>query len=216
MTSRWFGLVIIACMSLFALWAFPSIQTPVPIHSNEMAQVDLWASPFESVILPPVLGLIFYSFMLANRPRRYLTAHEQYMDRISWLFLNIVLAVLCVMYIALLGRSLGWVAEVRRAVVLAFGLAMIILSFYLPKVRSHEWPGIRTPWTLSNSVIWNKTHCFAQWSFLVGGLMICGAAWLQKPYRRDLSMLGFIVAVVIPILYSYIIWRRDIWRSRRR
>ena len=72
MTSRWFGLVIIACMSLFALWAFPSIQTPVPIHSNEMAQVDLWASPFESVILPPVLGLIFYSFMLANRPISWL------------------------------------------------------------------------------------------------------------------------------------------------
>ncbi|SVB55894.1 uncharacterized protein METZ01_LOCUS208748 [marine metagenome] len=216
MTSRWFGLIIISCVSLFALWVFPSIQTPVPIHSSEMAQVDLWASPFEAIILPPIMILVFYLIMLANRPNRYLTAHEQYIDRVSWLFLNMGLAVICVMYIALLGRSLGWVSEVRRAVILAFGLATIILSYYLPKVRSHEWLGIRTPWTLANSVIWKKTHHLAQWSFLVGGLMICVASWLQKPYRRDLSMLGFVMAVGIPTIYSYFIWRRDMRRFTRK
>jgi len=215
MTGRWFGLIIIACMCLFALWVFPSIQTPVPVHSNEAAEVDLWASPFEAIIIPPILALFLYLIMLANRPHRYLTAHEQYIDHMAWLILNMGLAMLCVMYIALLGRSLGWVSEVRRAVILAFGLATIILGYYLPHVRSHEWLGIRTPWTLANSVVWNKTHRLGQWSFLVGGLIICVAAWLQKPYRRDLSMLGFIMAAGIPIIYSYFIWRRDNRQSMR-
>ena len=209
MTGRWFGLLIIAVMCLFALWVFPTIQTPVPMHSNDIAQVDLWAPPFEAILLPPLLAVLFYLIILAKRPTRYMTAHEEYVDEISWLTLNIGLSMLCVIYIALLGRSLGWVSEVRRSVILAFGLTVIIIGYYLPYARSHEWFGIRTPWALANSVIWNKTHLIGRWSFLLGGLLISIAAWLQKPVRRDLSMLGFILAWTIPVAYSYVEWRRS-------
>ena len=215
MTSRWFGLSIIAVMSLFALWVFPTIQTPVPVHSNEIAEVDLWASPFEAIVIPPVIAAIFYLIMLANRPHGYLTAHEEYVDQISWLILNMALGMLCVMYIALLGRSLGWVSEVRRAVILAFGLTTMIIGYYLPYARAHEWCGIRTPWTLANSIIWNQTHRLGRWSFLLGGLMISIAAWLQKPIRRNISMLGFVLASGIPVVYSYFAWRRHIRPPRR-
>ena len=209
MTGRWFGFIIITGMCLFALWAFPHIQTPVPLHSNERAAVDLWASPFEAILLPPMFTLILYLIMFANRPGQYLTAHEQYINRMAWLVLNMVVGMLCVMYIALLGRSLGWVTEVRRAVVLAFGLGMVFLSYYLPRAKTYEWTGIRTPWTLASQVIWQKTHQLGQWTFLLGGVLICIAAWLPKPLRRDLSMIGFMFAVVVPIIYSYIIWRRE-------
>lgn len=212
MTGRWFGLIIIMSMGLFALGMFPDIQTPVPLHSDDRAMVDLWATPLEAVFLPPLFTLVLYLVMLANRPGRYMTAHEQYVDRMSWLAMNLTLGMLCVIYIALLGRSLGWVTEVRRAVVLAFGLSTIILSYYLPMARSHEWIGIRTPWTLASHLVWNKTHRLGQWTFLIGGIMICIAAWLPKPHRRDISMIGFICAIVIPVFYSYIIWRRDIRR----
>jgi uncharacterized membrane protein len=213
MTGRWFGLIVIIGMSLFALWVFPDIQTMVPLHSNDEAVVDLQAHPFTAIFLPPLFALGLYLIILANRPGQYMTAHEEYVERITWLALNMTLGVLCVMYIALLGRSLGWVTEVRRSVVLAFGLATIILGYYLPKARSYEWIGIRTPWTLTSRRIWNKTHQFGRWIFFIGGMMICIAAWLPKPHRRNLSMIGFICTIVIPVFYSYLIWRREFRRQ---
>lgn len=209
MTSRWFSVICILIMGLFGIWCLTRITTPVPLHSNENAVVDVWATPLQAILIPPLFAIGLYMAMLLGRRGHHETAHTQYVDQMAWLALNMTLAVLCVLYIAILGRSLGWVTEVRRAVVFAFGMATFIAGYYLPRAQAHEWVGIRTPWTLKHPQIWDKTHQAARWTFIMGGIMICSAAWLQKPYRRNLAMIGFVCAVLVPVVYSYLLWRRD-------
>lgn len=209
MTNKWCALVFILGMALFGWWAYPHLRTPVPIHSNEQAQVDRWASPLEAVTVLPLITLGFYLLVLIVRRGQPTEPHDRYVSQISWLLLNLVVAFLGVVYGALLGRGLGWVTEVRRAVVLAFGLSILIIGYYLPRMQFTERMGIRTPWTLANQSVWEKTHRFGGWAFVLGGLLICIAAWLQKPFRRDLSMIGFMCAILAPVIYSYFVWRRD-------
>ena len=209
MTTRWMGLLLIGGIVLFGVWIAPRIQTPVPLHSNDMAQVDLWATPVEALVTIPGCALGLFLIALILRRGQHTDAHAQYLDRIAWLVFNLMIAMLGVMFVALLGRADGWVTEVRRAVVFAFGLALMVMSYYLPYAQSKEWVGIRTPWTLADERIWGKTHLVGRWMFLWGGIMICCAAWLSKPYRRDLSMAGFMIAVIVPIIASYCFWRRE-------
>lgn len=209
MTNRWCALVFIVGMSLFGWWTYTQLHTPVPLHSNEYAQVDLWVSPLQAVLIIPLVALGFYLITLRSLRGRPSDDHTQYVHRMSWLLLNLGIVFLCVVYGALLGRVLGWVVEVRRAVVLAFGLLTLVVGYYLPRAQASVRVGILTPWTLASRAVWEQTHRFAGWAFAVGGLLICIAAWLPKPFRRNVSMIGFMCTILAPVIYSYLVWRRD-------
>lgn len=208
MRDKWIGLALILIMYLFGYWAFPYVQTSVPLHSNEQAQVDFEASPFEAIVFPPVLASLLFLIMLVHRRSQTANQHDIYIDHMAWLMLNLTIAIICVMYFAVLGRYFDWITEVRRAVIFSFGLACIIVGYYLPYAKREEWIGIRTPWTQHSDAVWQKTHDFGRWSFIAGGLLILIAAWMPKPDRRILAMLGFLLAVLLPAFYSYFIWRQ--------
>jgi uncharacterized membrane protein len=208
MRNKWIGLVLIFIMYLFAYWAFPNVRSSVPLHANEQAQVDFEASPFEAIVFPPVLASLLFFIMLVHRQSQAPNAHDQYIDQMAWLLLNLSIAIICVMYFAVLGRYLDWITEVRQAVIFSFGLAFVIIGYYLPFTKREEWIGLRTPWTQQSDVIWQKTHNFGRWTFMAGGVLIALAAWFPKPDRRILAMFGFLLAVLLPTFYSYYTWRR--------
>lgn len=213
MTGRWFGLIFLMVMYAFAYFSFPYVQTPVPLHSNDAAQIDLWATPFEGVIFPPVLASLLYLIQLVHRRSQTMSRHEVYVDHMAWLLMNLAIVIVCVIYVAVLCRYFGWLTEVRRAVLLASGLGFIIIGYYLPRTKREEWIGLRTPWTLASQNVWDKTHRFAQWTFLLGGLVIASSAWLSQSDRRIVSMFGFLLATLLPAVYSYIVWRRETQHS---
>lgn len=209
MTGPRFGLVFLAVMYLFGYWVFPYVQTPVPLHSTDDALVDLWATPFEAVVFPPVLASLLFLIQLVHQRSQSMNQHEQFIDHLAWLLTNLAIGLLCVSYLAILFRYLGWLTEVRRAALLAGGLAFISIACYLPRTKQEEWIGLRTPWTLASTVVWKKTHQFAQWTFILGGLLICLSAWLSKSNRQLVSMIGFLCATLTPVVYSYLAWRSE-------
>lgn len=209
MTGRWFGLICLAVMYIFAYFAFPYVQSPVPLHSNDEALVDLWATPFEAVIFPPILASLLYLIQLVHRQSQTTNRHDLYIEHLAWLLMNLAIVILCVIYLAVLCRYFGWLSEVRRAVLLASGLGFISIGYYLPRTKREEWIGLRTPWTLASQTVWDSTHRFGQWTFLFGGVIIAASAWFSKSDRRAISMIGFLVATVLPAIYSYIAWRRE-------
>lgn len=210
MTDHRFGIVFLGIMYLFGYWVFPHVQTPVPLHSTNDALVDLWATPFEAVVLPPVLASLLYLIQLVHRRGQFTNTHELYIDHLAWLLMNLAIGLLCVGYVAILFRYLGWLTEVRRSALLAGGLAFISIAYYLPRTKSEEWIGLRTPWTLASPVVWKKTHQFAQWTFILGGLILCLSALLSKFDRHFVAMIGFFCATVTPFFYSYFVWRAEV------
>ncbi|MFB0965292.1 MAG: SdpI family protein [Patescibacteria group bacterium] len=54
---------------------------------------------------------------------------------------------------------------------------------YLGKVRSNFFLGIRTPWTLSDETVWNRTHRFAAKTFVFAGILVAAlSAWPEKSF----------------------------------
>jgi uncharacterized membrane protein len=84
-----------------------------------------------------------------------------------------VFGFLCYMgYVHLLGLAwnLGWRFSFIRLLAPAIGLLFMGIGLVLKDAQLNWFMGIRTPWTLSNEVVWDKTHD-------VGGKMfiVCGA-----------------------------------------
>ena len=97
---------------------------------------------------------------------------------------------------------------VVRLMIAGAAALLVVIGNYMPKTRSSFMFGIRTPWTLSSDIAWEKTHRFAGPLFmLAGGLGIIGAfvfsgIWLAL----QLSVLA-IGAALVSVVYSYFAWR---------
>lgn len=94
------------------------------------------------------------------------------------------------------------------------GLLFAVLGNVLTTVRSNFLFGVRTPWTLSSELAWDRTHRLVGRMFVVGGLLMVLASLLGSTLLLVALILGFIVAVlVVAVAYSCRVWREN--RDRR-
>jgi len=95
--------------------------------------------------------------------------------------------------------------SVEFLVIAACGLVFVFIGNMMPKVKSNFFVGIKTPWSLSNTEVWNKTHRLVGYLFFFGGLLIILIAFFLREYALFIT-LAVIVAVmtILPVIMSYV------------
>jgi len=95
-----------------------------------------------------------------------------------------------------------------KATFIGIGLLFIIIGNYLPKTRSNWLIGIRTPWTLSSDITWEKTHRIGGRLFLGAGILtIISALFLPIEFAIVTSLTLTLGAAAVSIFYSWWVWR---------
>lgn len=98
--------------------------------------------------------------------------------------------------------------EFVRYVIAACGLLIIVIGNYLPKTRASFLFGVRTPWTLSSDLAWEKTHRVAGPLFMAAGALGIAGAFIFDGIWLALQMTAFIgAAALISVVYSYFAWK---------
>ena len=70
--------------------------------------------------------------------------------------------------------------------------------------------GIRTPWTLSSDLAWDKTHRLVGRMFVGMGLLSLVSTFLMKPETALYILVGLSLAITaFALVYSYIVWNND-------
>ncbi len=209
MRSRWLGPALVAAMWAFALAVYGRLPQRVPSHWNLHGQVDGWMEkPWGALLQPLVATLVLGLLWVLPHidPRR--ANLERFADDRRLLF-NLLVLFLAVVQVATLGQALGWPVEVDRVLLASVGLLLVGLGNYLPRIRSNWFMGIRTPWTLSSERVWRDTHRVGGRAFVGAGLVTALAALLPTPLRAWAAGVAVAVAVVLPLVYSYVAWRRE-------
>jgi uncharacterized membrane protein len=105
--------------------------------------------------------------------------------------------------------ALGYRPPVAKMVLLPMGLLFIVLGNYMGKLRPNWFAGVRTPWTLSSKLSWNKTHQQAGWlMFAMGGAFII-AAFVPTAAVIIAAVAFQVLCFVWLVVYSYLVYRRD-------
>ena len=106
-----------------------------------------------------------------------------------------------------LGTGLGYEMHISTVVPVFVGLLFLILGNYLPKIRRNRTMGIKLPWTLASEENWTRTHRVAGFTWVaVGLLMVVSAFW--QLHGPTVTVVLLALAVGIPVLYSYLYYRR--------
>ena len=138
-------------------------------------------------------------------PRRanYERFHETF-----FVIVNCIVLFMAVVHTLMLGAALGVPIDMTRAMFGLIGLVFIVLGNFLPRLRSNWWMGVRTPWTLENDRVWRETHRLAGWTFVGGGLIALVSMLLPDPVRAPLAFTGLTLGGLLPVVWSYVLWRR--------
>lgn len=94
---------------------------------------------------------------------------------------------------------------VSNVCIILVGLLFTFIGNIMPKAKDNFTFGLRTPWTLSNTDVWNKTHRLGGKLFFgVGLLLILSGLFLNDTFSFIITIVGTIIIVLIPTVMSYI------------
>jgi uncharacterized membrane protein len=202
-------LLLIALMFGAALVVWPSAPSDIPVHWNASGQVDRYGGKFEGLLLLPLMALGLYLLM------RYLPNIDPgrlNYARFGGAYTAIRAGVLLLMagiYAMVIAWVLGSPVDMSRAVPLAVGALFVLFGSVLGQVQPNWFVGIRTPWTLSSTESWSRTHRLGGWLFIALGVLFA-LTGLLKIGSFAFVVIGAAVAVVaVLVVYSYVIWRND-------
>ena len=187
------------------IYLWNTLPEQIPSHWNVNGEIDGWSSkPFFVFGLPAIMLAAQWLCVLGTAADPKKANHsDKVMHLVLWIIpvLSIVLSAMTYM------TALGHTVRVEMIMPLIIGLAFTIIGNYLPKCKQSYTVGIKLPWTLSSEENWNRTHRFAGRLWLVCGLGIMltafiGGFWVFLPI--------VLVMVLVPTLYSYILYRKGI------
>lgn len=91
-----------------------------------------------------------------------------------------------------------------------FGLVFIIFGNYMPKAVRNRTFGLKIKWTLANEENWAATHRFSGKIWVITGIVVLLGAFLPETASLILMLVAIIPAVIIPIVYSYRFYKKQL------
>ena len=91
----------------------------------------------------------------------------------------------------------------------AFGILFYYCGILTENAKRNWFIGIRTPWTLSNDVVWDKTHKIGGKLFKIAGAVALFGIFFQK-YTLFFILAPVILVAAYTIIYSYFEYQKEI------
>ena len=197
-------MALVAAMFVTAAILYPRLPDIIPMHWGFEGEPDGWGPKTWGVWLMPGLSLLFMIlFPVLQKLDPKSQNYENFQK--SWAIIQTsILSMLAYMFAVTMFVTLypAYNAWVGRFVVFGVGALFVIIGNYMGKVRQNYFVGLRTPWTLNDPEVWQKSQRLAGWLFVLGGLLsiVESIIWLAVPYVF-FSMVA--VMVIVPAVYSY-------------
>lgn len=199
--------IFLMFVAAFAFYKAPCLPDKLPTHWNASGAIDGYSAKNFVILFFPALTLGLYlllTFLPLIDPFR-----ENYKKfALPYFLIRLFLVLLfAFLYFYTLWAGLGYAPKINLLIIPFFSLFFVVLGLLVPKIKRNYFVGIRTPWTLQNENVWQKTHQFGGKTMTITGLLCFFTIFLG-----DYSFVVFIILVLIgalsPVFYSYFIYKK--------
>jgi uncharacterized membrane protein len=200
-------LLIAVIMFVVGWYFYDKLPDLVPSHWNINGEIDAYLPKLTQIILFPCITLaLAVLFQLISRidPRK-----EKYvLFKKPWIVLQMSIVVFfAYLYFVTLYMAFYPLTPIIPFIFGGIGVLFVLLGNYLGKIKQNYFVGIKTPWTIDNEEVWNKTHRLGGWMFTVCGLIVFAEAFIQWQIVW-VFIASVILTAIVPIVYSYLIFRK--------
>ena len=173
----------------------------LPTHFGIDGAADGWSGKGFTVFGLPLMMLAFHIVIFfATRLDKQNRGHnEKVMNLVGLIFpvMSIVNSVIIYTHAMELELNLSMLLFPL------LGLLFIVMGNWLPKVKQNSTLGIKIKWTLYNEENWNKTHRFAGFVWVIGGVLFCLMGFVPEESLLFLLPAQVMLLGGLPAVYSW-------------
>jgi uncharacterized membrane protein len=214
MKTKWLLLVSLLVVAAMVAWAiYTAGQLPegaqLPTHFDAAGNPDRYTDALPALLINPailfVVSLLFTAVPYIEPLQDKLEGSAPLLT-VAWIGM---LALMPLVQLITAAPAYGWDLP-PFLIMSAVGVLLIAMGNWLPKSRPGFFVGIRTPWTITDTDVWIATHRLAGKLFMLGGAVMVIAPFLPLPpgARVVLTLASILVAALVPVVYSFLLWRR--------
>ena len=206
------GIVVLAQLALAAFTATQGTTGPVPMHFDITGTPDRWGDRTEAawvgVFLAGMTALIAAAIAVSLRTSRPDAARKRGLT----IGMGLILAVMLVVSVlpAVLAVSALEPTDSGRLAGAVICLVLVISGAVLGKVPPNALVGVRTPWSLSSRLSWDRSNRLAGRLFFWGGLIGLPITLLLPPTVALTSVTTATLLIAAYVVFeSWRIWKSD-------
>lgn len=195
--------LFLAFIAAGLLWnSLPDIMAS---HWNVNDQVDGTMSKFWGVfILPLVLAGMMLLFFMIPQIDPLKANIEEFRPTFN-LFITLTNLFMVYVYALSLAWNLGARFNMSEMIAPGIGLIFIGSGYLIMKAKRNYFIGIKTPWTLANDLVWDKTHALGGKLFILSGVAIVFSIFIGR-YAFLVTMVSVFGVVIFSFVYSYYVF----------
>ena len=205
------SLVMWLIMVGMSVWGYMNLpDVPMAVHFGLDGTPNGFMPRNMAMIFAPAFSLALLVLLLWLLPA--IMPKNASIDRSAAAYGIVVLAtlgVLTVTHALLIFRAAGLNVDETRVILASVGILFMIIGNYLPKTRKNWLMGVRTPWTLSDERVWDKTHRFAGPLFMLCGAVVVVTAFVvPETWRIGVMVVAVAIPAAASVVYSYLVARK--------
>lgn len=201
-------ILIILFSFAIGICLYPKMPIDMASHWNAQGQVDGYVSKFWGLFLLPIISLgLFFLFILIPKIdplKANIEKFRKYFDG----FVILIILFLFYLYLLTIFWNFGVQFSMNQVLPPAFSILFFYCGILIEKVKRNWFIGIRTPWTLSNDKVWERTHKIGGKLFKVVGI-IAFLGIIFPNYAFFLILFPVIAVSIYTVIYSYLEYRKE-------
>lgn len=201
-------LFIIIISLLISFYFAPKLPSRLASHWNYKGEVDGYMAKTWGIFMVPAFLIILFLLFLILPKIDPLKAN---VDKFRKYFDGFIV-ILFLFFLAIHLQIILWTLGTKITPNTVFPIGLGILFYYIGILLNHSrrnwFIGLKTPWTLSSDLIWDKTHKLGAKLFKLSGVLA-----IVGIFFHDYAILFVLVPVILftiyLTIYSYIEYKKE-------
>lgn len=201
-------IVVIATSFITAIISYPYLPEKLASHWNSQGEVNGYMSKFWGLFIIPftmlILSLLFITIPKIDPLKENIEKFRKYYDTFILLFLIYMLAI----YFETILWNFGFKINFNVTIPISISILFFYIGILLENAKRNWFIGIRTPWTLSNEKVWDKTHKIGGKLFKACAIITFFGA-IFPDYALFFILIPVFSSAFYTIAYSYFEYQKE-------
>jgi uncharacterized membrane protein len=206
---KWIPFLLIVAAVALSIFYYPQLPERMATHWGASGEANGYSSRLWGAWMLPLLMALIWMILRAIPhidPRR--ANYEKFAGMYDALVI-LILAFMLLMHVVVLMGATGTQIRMERVLMPSVGVFIAIMGLLIPRVHPNWFVGIRTPWTLTSDLSWERTHKVGGPLFVMLGVVMIASSFLAPEVAIWILVAAALAIVIFLFAYSYQVWKTD-------